>query len=639
MMHQMRALLSLTLLFSIAFVMADCRFINSDTDIDWSLWGLLREESFGGKNLVFLNSNNIEDQIFYFRHTWDTNARIGYGLERYGCRVAEFKMGARQRTIWGNASSIACTAEVDIKIADVITSPHAHDLPRLFIWMREGWLKVDLNAALGLSFENKHYLTIGAFAFELGRGISLGAAYALGPTPLGFYSDGVIDQFAFGVKLSGDLLKDCLRYDLYGSILQARSFSISQTGAKILGQQIGHLNAPMRGFGKDNYLVAGRLMWTVFNNEKGTLSFEPYIMYNNDPEQQIEFPADASSKLGTWGLAAEYEGCRVGFGFDVAFNMGRQLVKGWDRNQIRFANVGGALVEVNSEVLLGSPTGTNVPFVPGSTDQKIIFNAILDGEQSQLLNGQEIIPPSGSGLFNSSIRYRDTYKNTYRGMMAVTDAAYWVYKKDLQLATTVGFASGDQDPNLEVVDGNFDGFIGLQEIYNGKRVKSVFLLGTVGKVKHPGQEPIADDSPKDFPSSTSGFTNILFWGNGLTWKPSLSCRSFSINPNFFLYWEPDPGNKFSAKLKKDLNCEARHFLGTEVNTFVSAQLFDNLKLWGIGSVFFPDGHFKDIRGKPLNKDQAAALDRLDRTGFDDDKVPNMGDDVGFTVNMGIDYTF
>lgn len=613
------------------------RFVNSESDVDWGLWGLLREESFGGKNFNFLNNNNPEDRVFYFRHTWDTNARVGYGLEKYGCRVAEFKASMRQRTIWGFAGSTARTADADVKVASVVTGNHAHDLPRLFIWMREGWLKVDLNSALGLSFSNKHSLTVGAFAFELGRGIALGAAYAVGPTPLGFYADSVIDQFAFGVKLSGDLIDKSLRYDFYGSILQARSYGLGATGAKILGQQFGHLNSPMRGFGKDSYLIAARLMWTVFNNDHGLLLFEPYVLYNNDPEQKIQFLADASSKLGTWGLASEYEGCRGGFGFDMAFNMGRQHVKGWDRNQVQFLNSNGDVTEVNSQVLQGSSTGPKVPFSPGSADQQIIFNADLDGEQDQSQNGQPIIP--NSDLYNSPTRYRNSYNNTYHGMMAVADAAYWIYKKEVQLATTVGYASGDRDPNFEVRDSNYGGFVGLQEVYRGKRVLNVFLLGTVGRVRRPGSTPEEDNAPKDFATSVGGFNNILFWGGGFTWQPSLVCRTFNINPNVFVYWEPAPGNAFDPRTKKDLPFSARKFLGTEFNMFISAQLFQNLKLWGIGSAFFPDGHFTDIRGKPLDREQLAALNRLNRTGFHDDKVPNIGDNTGFTLNFGVDYTF
>jgi len=633
--------LSLIILITSALCAADKEkptcLINSNSDVEWSIWGLLREESFGGKNVTFLNNNNPEDQTFYLRHTWDTNARVGYGLEKYGCRVAEFKASMRQRTIWGFASSTARTADAEVKVADVVTSPHSHDLPRLFIWMREGWLKIDLNSALGLGFENKHHLTVGAFPFELGRGISLGAAYAVGPTPLGFYADGVIDQFAFGIKISGELVKDHLNYDVYGSILQARSTSLERTGQKILGQQVGRLNNPMRGFGKDNYLVAARVLWSVFNNEHGTLSFEPYVLFNNDPEQKIEFPADASSKLGTWGLAGEYEGCRGGCGFDMAFNMGRQQVKAWDRNRVQFLNNAGYVTEINSDVLVGSSSGSQALFVPGSSDQQLIFNAELDGLQSAAFNGELII--NSTNLYNSSTRYRNAYDNEYRGMMFVADGNYFLYKKEFQVATTLGYASGGLDPHSTTMDSLYDGFIGLQEVYMGKRVKSVFLLGTVGKVKRPGSEPIEDNSPRDFSISTSGFTNLLFWGGGFTWKPNTTCRIFSINPNVFVYWEPFAGNTYSIVQMADTNFPARNFLGTEINTFISAQLFDNLKLWGIGSAFFPDGHFTDIRGKPLNKDQLNALKKLTVTGFDDDKVPNIGNNAGFTVNIGIDYTF
>lgn len=643
-MHQKKFFLMSILLSSLlleAAVDKTTCIINSNADIDWGIWGQLREESFNGKNIVYLNDNNPEDQTFYLRHTLDMNMRIGYGLEKYGCRVTEFKGSLRQRTIWGFASSTIRTTDATIKVADVVTSPHSHELPRLFMWMREGWMKIDLNAALGLGFEHKHSLTLGAFSFELGRGIALGAAYAIGPTPLGFFADGIIDQFAFGIKLSGDVLKDILKYDFYGALLQARSTSIAQTGQKILGQQIGRMNNPMRGFGKDNYLIAGRLLWTVFNDSRGTFSLEPYVLYNNDPEQQLEFPADTSSKLGTAGLAAEYEGCRLGCGFDVAFNMGSQMVKAWDRNQVQFStNTTATVTEVNTQIVT-SPNSLKplAPFGPGSTNQNAIFTADNSGLQGVTYNGQPILNTSNPIFYNSTFRFRPAYKNKYNGQMVVADIDYWLYKKDFKVATTVGYASGDIDPNIIAQDTNYNGFIGLQEIYMGKRVKSVFLLGTVGKVKRPGVEPAYDDSIKKFSTAVGGFTNLLFWGGGFTWKPSIPCRQFHLNSNVFLYWEPSPGLKYDFTTMEDLSIPARKFLGTELNTFISANPFENLKIWGIGSVFFPDGHFTDIRGKPINKDQQAALAKLDVTGFIDDKIPNMGNDIGFTLNVGVDYTF
>lgn len=631
-----------------------CLLTKKDCDIEIDFWGIFKPELFAGKNFTFLNNNVPEDVIFYFRHTNDYFLDLVYGKETFGYPVAEFKTSVRNRAVWGSPV-VAQTLPAEASFLNADMKDHHHALPRLFFWMREIWLQVGLCEFLGLGFENKHYLTVGAFPFELGRGISLGAAYAIGPGPLGFYSDGMIDQFAFGLKLSGDIIPETLKYDLYGALLQSRSYSLEQTAKPILKQEIGSRDHPSRGFGKDNYLIAARLLWTAFDNNCGVATIEPYVMYNNDPEQKVEFVADSNSKLLTAGLAAEYINGAFECGFDTAFNRGRQFVRPWDRNQVIVDNFNGQAVLVNSQVLVDSANefnGLKAPDVPKSDAQKAINNSSLNGTSSQngqIIPGTQNLPSLGYvdgplNLKNSAVRFRTNengtgYSNKYKGWMFVSDASYWVYNRELQVAVTGGYASGDQDPNFVVKDGNFKGFIGLQEVYAGKRVKSVFLLGTVGKVKRPGTQPENPLSNKDFASSASGFTNLAFVGSGFTWKPASCAESrFVWNPNIFAYWEPSPGKKFDAVSGKDLPEQASKFLGIEVNTFLSYYPFASLKCFAIGSVFLPGTHFKDIKGKPLTPPQKKALESFQKRP-DAALVPNIGNDTAYTINIGMEFAF
>ena len=68
---------------------------------------------------------------------------------------------------------------------------------------------------------------------------------------------------------------------------------------------------------------------------------EPYILYNHNPEQKVEFIGDAKSDLCTFGIAGEFELGNFECGFDTAFNFGKQTVYGWDRNIIKLENKGG----------------------------------------------------------------------------------------------------------------------------------------------------------------------------------------------------------------------------------------------------------------------------------------------------------
>lgn len=56
-------------------------------------------------------------------------------------------------------------------------------------------------------------------------------------------------------------------------------------------------------------------------------------------------------------------------------------------------------------------------------------------------------------------------------------------------------------------------------------------------------------------------------------------------------------------------------------------------------MFIAGKYYDDVRGIPLNSDQNSALNRLDRTGFSADRIPNLGNDPAFTVNIGLEFKF
>ena len=254
-------------------------------------------------------------------------------------------------------------------------------------------------------------------------------------------------------------------------------------------------------------------------------------------------------------------------------------------------------------------------------------------------NGKSIGLVNGTELFNASNRFRDPYTNKYEGWMFVTDIGFWVYKKDLQLAFAAGVASGDDNPNFETIDGNYTGFIGLQEIYSGNRVKSAFLMGGAGKLKRPLSIPSTNQAPSRFATNISGFTDLIFAGVGLNWKPEGREKKISIHPNVIAYWEEQPSPKFDALTKKDLKEKASTFLGAEADVFFKYNLLKDLQLFFVASAFFPGTHYRDIQGKPLTSDQDKALDALDQTGFSKDQLPNLGHDIAYTFNAGLEFKF
>lgn len=616
-------------------------------DLELKFFGLFRPEAIYGRNINLLNNSNDLDKIFYFRHIIDFNTDLLYGRKTYDAEVAHFFFSIRNKSVWGNPGSVAATTEAEQRLVNSTLKKHKHQIPRHIFWMREGWLDISLTHALGLGFENKHSFMLGAFPFNLGRGIALGDAFAVAPELLGFYTETIVDQYAFGGKFYGDIVRDALTYDFYAAILQNKSSSFGETAEEIYNNALGRIFCPERGFGHINFLVAGRFNWTVFESEKyGALSLEPYALFNHDPEQKVEFPADSYSKLGTVGLAAEYEGPRFCLGFDWAQNFGRQNVLGWDRNQIAYTNIGGYIAEINNNVFQGSPTGGKVLYVKGSDAQRVIdasresesLGVRQEGQNGKFI-GSAIIDGKSVDLYNSLRRFRDPYINTYKGYMFVTDASVWLYKKDLQLAVTAGVASGDENPNEVTKDSDYKGFLPLQEMYSGKRVKSSFLLGGAGRAKRPLSTPTDIQAPSIFSANISGFTNIVLCGSGLQWKPQDAVKKYKVNPNVLAYWLEQPTRKFDLVAKKDSKDLARTYLGTELNIFFDYFVFRDMRVYLVASAFFPGTFYTDIRGKPLDADQAAELEDLDISGIDVNEVPNLGTDIAYTFNGGIEFKF
>ena len=614
-----------------------------------------KPETFYAKNANLLNNANKSDRIMFSRSTVDVNFGLYYGKECYGFDIVDFFITLRNKSIWGDPETVARSTVSRVKILGSVEGPHVHFITRQIFWMRELWLKFAVGATFGVPFENHHYFMLGAFPFELGRGISLGSAYAVNPGVLGFYSDISIDQYAWGFKFGGEVIPSLFTYDLYAAILQNKSDSFYVTAENIYGQKYGHFLDQARGSGHINFVFAGRARMIPVKNDNMVINVEPYFLFNNDPEQLVEFPADARSKLGTFGLAAEFTHSDFEWGFDAAINVGGQSVFGWDRNEVQSQNVIGNFTLVNSQVTVGSPTGPNVVYAPTNANGRTV-QALIEAEpQTSAENGQFIdmapdpTDPSNTSptiaLYNSYNRFRDPYDNNFKGWMVVADAAQWFCDRTIRIALGFGVASGDEDPNVDFlnpndsnVDGTFKGFIGLQELYTGDRVQSAFLLGGAGRIPRPLSTPTGLQVIDKIPTNVSGFTNLAFIGGSCMWSPKTYARNFSLRPNVLVYWQQHATKKFDVLTKQSSATEfARNYLGTEANVFFDTDLVKDFKFFFIISVFFPGAHFSDIKGTPLSKEQQRILDRADVTGGD--TVPLLGDDIAYTANIGLEYRF
>lgn len=430
-----------------------------------------KPESFYGRNISLLNEKRSDiDSIFYVRHTLDFKLLVS---DTDNAIKGNFVV--RNKAVWGNPAAALSTTEADVKLVEAVVGSHKHHFPRMSLWLREGWIDIKFQQLCGYTPENPIHFKLGAFSFIVGRGISFGDAYAVGDEVLGFFSDNIVDQYAFGFDIWGDAFRTertFLTYDLYGAILQNKSASISDVAGRVFGQEFGRRSSPERRFGAINFIVLSRIKCQHETEHHGIFSVEPYILFNRDPEQRVEFPSDARGRLGTLGFAFEYIGSHVDFGFETAVNVGNQLVKGWDRNLVSFANLNGSVQVVNDKIFVLNAQDeapikgqeNKAPYLkPDVLDrQKTIF----DTYQSASQNGATIIsditdaygPFTGTTdnplhVVNAQDRFRNSYTNTFKGWMFVADAA-WKIHKGIQIATTLGIASGDDNPNFHIRERN-----------------------------------------------------------------------------------------------------------------------------------------------------------------------------------------
>jgi len=619
------------------------KWISGENSLEVS--GRIRAEMFYGNNLTLLNNDNCDlDKIVVpIKHTFDLGALYGFGCPSRGHDIVKLKMTLRTKGTWGAPETIATTEEATVKISDLVTGPHSHVISRNIFWLREMWLEATLNEMFGYR-EGKwrHSIALGYFPFLLGRGIALGDAYATDPDLLGYYSPSAIDQYAPGIKLTGEnVCTSRLSYDIYLGILNNKSNTFNNVNQNIRGQQYGRLTRPQRGFGVINMLFALRAKWWPIKADWGEMVIEPYILYDRAKEQKVAFLGDSNSKLWTAGFAFEGSIGNVEFGYDFAHNFGRQRVFGWDSNILNAEIRNGAVVVVNSDVLAvasinGELAGKPALFTPAN-------QAIIDAsERSEVQNNQVI----GANLKNSSDRFNNPYTNHYKGWMMVGDVGYNFFK-GLKMCVGGGIATGDENPNrsIDEIDGllqevDYKGFISLQELYSGTRLRSAFLFSGAGRIPRLLSFP-SPELGAEFPQSVNRFTNIVFVGWSLWYEGSRG----NINTNVLSYWQEHATRIFVTASEsasgiplQSATC-ARKWLGVETNLFTDYKLYDDIKCYFIGSVFIPGTHFKDISGLPLSKAQQKFLDRPDDTGNNANFVPTVGHDVAYTLNMGVEYKF
>lgn len=641
------------------------KFVKDDLEVTFG--GKLKTEYDAYINNFYLNKNTPDD-ISYFKETVDLTLDAVFGEKKYGHRAVEAYTCLRMKNKWGVVGAYKSTTETEVTLSDISLGEHSHYASRPNPWFKDAWLQFSLNKVFNSDNNKIQYFKLGWFPFQLGRGVAFGPFYATVYENLGLFSYNA-DSSAPGINLHGELVKDKLWYDLYYSKFEDNSASINDTFNNTERINfVGHRSAPYRGEGKDDELWAARLMYIPVNNSSfGKLNLEPYIYFNEASDQKIEITGDTKTQLGAYGIEGRYKKNKLKFGGEVAFNYGQENLYSIDRNKVQLAVVktdgqipvssanmldeaslergAGILYKGYSHVVINNPgsdlDGKSAPVNAAATTA--VYN-------DTFLHRNSTTPypdaaPNTDKLLNRSTRIRPEYRNKFVGWMGILDARIRV-NKSLKLNTEFGYASGDNDPHVQEVNKNYHGFIGLHELYMGKRVFSPQLLGerniprVMGLVA--GQQEVNGFRAK----TNNTFSDLIYFGVGANWQPeNLRVNRFKFNPNIMLFWKDDESYKYNLdSAHPDLSQvstteKASSFIGAEFSIIFSYELIKDLTLGAIASLFVPGTYYQDIKGVPLKGDfyrdkiPSDARTNVDPANF------RLSDDNAFYGVVSLEYRF
>lgn len=632
----------------------------------------------GTHNQALLNESQNFDKSIFFQTIVNVPINITIPEQEWG--KVEFNFTGRMNTVWGS-SELSTTTNEFVKIGRAITeTKHYHDIDRPIFWVKETWLKL-------FSKNEKSYFQIGFFPKQIGLGLVLGNHYKVGNPATLSTIEKYIDQYRPGLELSTTFGQRNYNFSVYYSMYKnyasfdrqvefAQSQELCECGE---GPPFKKQN-PSRPLFQASHLITSELD-IPFEISKSAeqyynLHIKPFIMYNKDRNQTVEFAGDAESSLVTIGSTftaktARFEGC-----LDIAGNVGFQEVKGWDRNvteeharmtqthlfALSYQDMSDPSqpfnqVKNSSGSFVLSPT---FPYPPGEDiSLKHAAGEEFVAEDPALQIQSFLNPPNQGGtpvdlnttFLNSYSRFRKCYRNTYRAFMVATDMAYHICDNK-KINFGLGYAGGDDNPNdstekailyrlredwdkvrKDTSDHCYSGFTGVQSLYTGKHLLSMQLLRSQRMNQPLSQVPEL---------TANQFSNLIYGGIGMTCEKEYNSGTLKFSTNVLAMGMPhsikygfdpviqDVYETFDFQETEDSQARFKayderleQYLGTEFNALLEFYGKNNVTFYGLCSIFLPGSYYNSIRclsneeqGKniPL-KNQYTALAK-DISGFE-----------------------
>lgn len=316
----------------------------SKNDVDVLLGGRVRQEGFYfDKPLTFRDDYN--DEYMFCRSKYNIDLGIQYGRTTYGSPVVDAQARITFFDVWDNLDvytpvvqePVSFSPQHFLKKAEI--GEHHHDGAVTHGFLEDGWLELHLDKMLVRPDPIPVSLRLGYFKQKIGRGVSLGTYFDGAINYLGWQTPGNPGNntnSSPGVMLTIGNPQDCA-LELYYSKWKKRSHGPDFTREVIKAKRLdidpaSSGNQIQRGVHADRDLVSARLMYHHSLARNGSLYLEPYMVYVNAPELEIEFEGDASARIATFGCMAEYKRNGWKFNCEVAGQVGHEDVFAIDRN-------------------------------------------------------------------------------------------------------------------------------------------------------------------------------------------------------------------------------------------------------------------------------------------------------------------
>jgi len=609
------------LLLLVSTVTPDSDKIQFKVDkLTMDMGGKCVQENYFSNNLNLFNADVIADTTFMMRTTMDYFLSMAYGESNpsilcYNAMRFRFRWGTNSDTRSGDSK--LTIVDTGFTVPGTTTNKH-------LLWLRESWLKIKL----GDSEPFDNFIQIGLIPYQVGRGISLGAAYDAKGF-ITFIPGSAIDQYAPAVLFSLNPIANRLVTDFYISLTKNDQLSLASNIEKVRTNEIGA--CPQRGVGRQSFIVALRADVLAYEKDKHKVDVEPYFIHRYDPDVNINFANDTNTTISTAGCSVEGVFKRFNWGIEGACNFGDLDIRPWDRNSIIIAKDSNAfLVEQYTKIYTQNPATTKNPNKAYVTTD--IANFLKTIPLTTAYNGKLLGVVDTHDIYQAYDRIRPEQARIFNGFFVTGDATYTILPKELEVSLGVGYASGHSDLQLDnniltreqLMSLEYNGFVPIQSVYSGKRLRH-FIAFAQGLPRFSVQNPAADLSKTNVVGLqnfgvVNQFTNISFIGTRIEWKPhQYASNALNLSPNIIGYWAP---NSSQFVLKDGGLRDADNYLGLEMNLEFSMYFYQKLKLSGYVGAFAPGQHYKDMCGT-----------NVPAYGY------TTGADTGYAGNINVAYLF